>query len=96
MDFEQLLLTYVKPMLLVLVPILWYLGKQIKETGTIKDAWIPFILMGISILVSLSYVMIFEGVTVAGVWIGIMQGFAIAVVQGWLFQAKKQSDELRR
>jgi uncharacterized membrane protein YagU involved in acid resistance len=96
MDFEDLLLTYIKPMLLVLVPILWYLGLKIKDTNKIQDAWIPFILMAISIVIALSYVLIFEEYSPAGVWIGVMQGFAIAVFQGWLFQAKRQIEELRR
>jgi hypothetical protein len=96
MDFEQLLLTYIKPMLLVLIPILWYLGIKIKETNKIQDPWIPFILMGISVVVALSYILIFEEYSPAGVWIGIMQGLAIAVAQGWLYQAKKQIGELRR
>jgi len=90
MDFEQILMAYIKPELLVLIPILWYIGTKIKATNHVEDYWIPFMLMFISVIAALSYILIFEGYDARGMWVGIMQGIAIACAEGWLYQAKKQ------
>lgn len=95
MNFEEILLAYIRPELLVLIPILWYIGSKIKDTQKLDDAYIPFILMGIAILFATSYVLLFEGFDSRGVWVGVLQGAAIAAFQGWLFQAKKQVLEKR-
>jgi len=93
---EQILMDYVKPELLVLILVLWYIGSKIKETSLIKDEFIPFILMVVSIFIAASYVLLFEGFTGQAFWIGVMQGLVIATIQGWLYSTKKQVDSLRR
>ncbi len=41
---------YIEPGLLLVVPVLWFIGWIIKEKTKINDAWIPFILSGVGIL----------------------------------------------
>lgn len=91
----QMLLDFIKPALLILVPILWMLGNRLKESKHVEDWKIPFWLMGLAIIFALSYVLITEGVQPMAVWMGIVQGLAIAMLQGYLFNVTKQVTEKR-
>jgi hypothetical protein len=93
MDWAKLLLDYVKPELLVIIPILWYIGKQLKASRKIKDWAIPFILMAISILLVLPYILIFEGPSMAGIWIGVIQSLVVWAIEGQAYQTLKQIKE---
>lgn len=95
-NWAQILLDYIKPELLVLVPILWYFGTKIKASKKIEDWAIPFILMGISVLIALSYVLIISGLNGMAVWVGTMQGLAIAALEGYLYQVYKQAANKRK
>lgn len=93
MDFTQLLLDYIKPGLLVLIPVLWAIGTQLKASRKISDWMIPFVLMFIALVLALSYVLITEGPTAMAIWAGIMQGLVIWAVEGQLYQSLKQAKE---
>jgi hypothetical protein len=90
MEFEKMILDYIKPGLLILVPVLWYIGTALKATRKIQDWAIPFILMAISIALALTYVISFEGISATGIWIGFVQGLVIAMAEGQLYQYYKQ------
>lgn len=47
---------YVKPELLVLVPVLYFLGMMLKGSSYVKDKLIPLLLVCISILLCLCYI----------------------------------------
>ena len=94
-NWTQILLEYIKPELLVLVILLWYIGTKIKASKKIEDWRIPFILMGISVAFALSYVLIISGVTPMAIWVGIMQGLAIAALEGYFYQLFKQAVKKR-
>ena len=95
-NWAQILLDYIKPELLVLVIILWYIGTKIKASKKIEDWAIPFILMGISVVFAISYVLTISGLSAMAVWVGIMQGLAIAVLEGYVYQAYNQAVKKRR
>ena len=95
MDFTQLLMEYIKPGLVVLIPVLWAIGTQLKASRKISDWMIPFVLMAIAVVLALSYVLIIEGVTPMAVWAGLMQGLVIWAVEGQLYQSLKQAKEKR-
>ena len=46
----------VRPELLVLIPVLWVLGKLCKEAPFLPDRWIPALLGIVSILLAVCYV----------------------------------------
>lgn len=48
-------LQFIKPELLVLIPVLYFIGAWCKASNHIKDWLIPFILMGISIVLTALY-----------------------------------------
>ena len=56
MEYE-ILVQYIRPELLVLVLILYMIGKAIKNTKYIKDEFIPFILGLVSITLTAIYVL---------------------------------------
>lgn len=90
MDWMKLAVDYIKPELLILVFVLWYLGTLIKKSKQCKDWAIPFVLMLISIIMCSWYVIATTGMTLMAVWVGMMQGFVIAAVEGQGYQLFKQ------
>ena len=69
---------YIKPELLILVPVLYILGAMIKESQTISNRYIPAILGGVGVLLSLLYVIGSTGFSATGVFTAITQGILIA------------------
>lgn len=49
-------LEYIRPELLLTVPVLWVLGKILKEASFLRDQWIPLILGGAGILLAVCWV----------------------------------------
>lgn len=81
----------IKPELLVLIPVLYAIAEVIKKTP-IKTYLIPFILSGVSILLTVVYVIIIG--TVGNIWVsiatGAVQGLLIALVTVGANQYVKQ------
>jgi len=93
MDLLAIALEYIKPELMVLVFVLWYIGTLLKKSQKIEDWLIPFVLMAASVIMALSWVLITSGLTPMAVWIGVMQGVVIAAVEGQAYQFMKQLKE---
>lgn len=74
MEFTQ----YVKPELLLLMPVLWMLGTVLKTTPRVQDWLIPYILLGISVFLCGLWVLAMEGLQVMSVFTAITQGVLIA------------------
>lgn len=78
---EQIITNYVKPELLVLVIVLYFLGMGLKHAQTVKDKYIPAILGACGCLLASVYV-------IATCPLGTMQEIAMAIftaiVQGIL------------
>lgn len=69
---------YIRPELLILVPVLYVLGAIIKDSAAIQNRWIPAILGGIGIALSLLYVLGTGDFSASGVFTGITQGILVA------------------
>lgn len=89
-ELLEALVKFVNPALLMLIPILWFIGIKLKESKKVLDWKITFILLAISLLLCISFILISSGVTAMSLWIGIMQGLAIWALEGQLYQSYKQ------
>ena len=69
---------YIKPELLVLIPVLYLIGLFIKSTENIKDKYIPLILGVVGVFLSLLYVMATEGLSLMALFTAITQGILTA------------------
>ncbi len=86
---------FVRPELLVLIPVLYLLGKGLKKSA-VKDKWIPFVLGGFGILLSVLYVLanqeISSGKQVAeGIFTAVTQGILLAGGSVYFDQMIKQA-----
>jgi len=86
----EMLAQFIDPKLLVLVPILWGMGNWLKAIPTMPDWVIPFYLMALSISLAVLYMLVFHTSNLQAIWLGIMQGLAIAVFQGYSHAIYKQ------
>lgn len=88
---------YIKPELMIIIPILYGLGVWIKAIPKIKSYLIPFILLGISIVLSILYMVGSEQFKVNGNMIisGIFQGIIIALTTVGGNQIVKQMKEIK-
>ena len=72
---------YVKPELVVVGIVLYFIGMGIQKSGVVKDKFIPFILGGIGIALALLWVLAtskFDG------WQSVLLAIFTAIVQGIL------------
>lgn len=69
---------YIRPELLILVPVLYVLGAIIKDSAAIQNRWIPAILGGVGIALSLLYVLGTWDFSATGVFTAITQGILVA------------------
>lgn len=69
---------YIRPELLILVPVLYILGAIIKDSDTIQNRYIPAILGLIGIALSLLYVLGTGDFSATGIFTGITQGILVA------------------
>lgn len=91
MNFQE----YIKPELLVLIPVLYFVGVAIKKSK-IKDALIPLILGGAGVLLAIVYLLASEPLNgVQGVftalWTGLTQGILCAAASVYANQIVKQA-----
>lgn len=82
---------YIKPELLILVPVLYILGEIMKHTERIKDNYIPAILGAAGILLAFIYVTATEGIALIGVFTAITQGVLVAGAAVYADQIVKQN-----
>lgn len=89
---------YIKPELLILVPVLYIIGAMIKDSQTISNRYIPAILGGIGVLLSLLYVIGSTGFSATGVFTAITQGILIAgtavYTHEFITQLRKDDEEI--
>ena len=69
---------YVKPELLILIPVLYILGCIIKDSATVQNRFIPAILGAVGVFLALLYVAGSTGISVTGIFTAITQGILIA------------------
>lgn len=75
------IVNYIRPELLVLVPVLYFIGVGLKKTESVKDNKIPLLLGAAGVLLSVAYVL---AASVIDSWqSGLMAAFT-AITQGVL------------
>ena len=97
MDFTEIAKEFVKPELLVLIPVLYLIGVGIKNAA-IKDKFIPFILGIISIVLCGLYVFATSEITGAkeiamAIFVALTQGILTAGASVYFNQLYKQSQK---
>lgn len=83
---------YIAPELLLVVPVLWVLGKLLKEAAFVKNKYIPLILGGVGIVLAVCYI---AGsgttITATGIFTAITQGILCAGAAVYGHQLVKQA-----
>lgn len=87
---ENIILTYLKPELVVLIPVLYFIGLAFKKGAFIKDKFIPLVLGVISIVLVFVYLMATEGWNVNVIWLSVVQGVLAAAGSVYANQLYKQ------
>ncbi|MFQ9050067.1 MAG: phage holin family protein [Coprococcus sp.] len=84
---------YIKPELLVLIPVLYILGLMLKKTEKINDKYIPVMLGIIGIVLSAIYVAAVSGICLMSVFTAVTQGILVAGAAVYVNQLVKQNKE---
>ena len=89
------IMNYVKPELIVVAIVLYFLGMALKQAQSVKDKYIPLLLGGVSIVLCAIWVLatseIRNGQQVAmAVFTAITQGILVAGLSTYVDQIKKQ------
>lgn len=92
---EQIILEFVKPELLVLVFVLYFIGIVLKDIEKFKDKYIPLLLMGVGILLATAYVVATSKLgntqeIIIAIFTGIVQGILVAGLSTYVNQIYKQ------
>lgn len=96
MDITQIIQNYIKPELLVLAIVLYFVGMGIKNTEKISDKYIPVILGALGILISAIYVVAtsafngYQSILMA-IFTSIVQGILVAGLSVYANQIIKQA-----
>lgn len=99
MDITQIIQNYVKPELLVVAIVLYFIGIGVKNTEKISDKYIPIILGIIGILISAIYVVAtsafngYQSVLMA-IFTSIVQGILVAGLSVYTNQLIKQAKKI--
>lgn len=72
---------YIQPELLILIPVLYFIGIGVKKTSLIADKLIPIVLGAVGIVLATIYVLAVNGVTG---WQQVMTAIFTAITQGIL------------
>lgn len=99
MDMETIM-AYVRPELLVIIPILMFIGKAFKNSKLFHDEIIPFVLGVVSIVMCGLYVLAVSSIdgwqsALTCVFNIIVQGILLAGVSTWGHQCYKQATKLK-
>lgn len=95
MDFLEQVKNYIKPELLVLVVVLYFVGVALKNGKNVKDKYIPYILGGIGIFLSALWVLAtsslngYQSVLLA-IFTAIVQGVLVSGASVYVNQLVKQ------
>lgn len=98
MDLFNYIKEYIKPELLILAIVLYFLGIAIKNTEVIKDKYIPLVLGFVGILFSAIYVVATSSVAsyqdvLTIIFTSIVQGILVAGASVYVNQLIKQSNK---
>ena len=99
MDITQIIQNYVKPELLVVAVVLYFIGMALKNTEKINDKYIPVILGFLGIIISAIYVVatsLFNGYqsVLMAIFTSIVQGILVAGLSVYANQLIKQAKKI--
>lgn len=94
MNFEE----FIKPELLILIPVLYLIGTGIKKSEKISDSLIPIILGGVGVLLSALWVLAISDISsgkeiAVAIFTAVTQGILIAGASVYSNQLIKQAKE---
>lgn len=94
MNFEE----FIKPELLILIPVLYLIGTGIKKSKKISDSLIPMILGGVGVLLSALWVLAISDISsgkeiAVAIFTAVTQGILIAGASVYSNQLIKQLDK---
>lgn len=69
---------YIQPELLILIPVLVVAGKIFSDSDMVKNKYIPMLLGGFGIALSIVYMISLYGLSLNGIFTGIVQGILCA------------------
>lgn len=95
----ELLMNYVKPELIVVAIVLYFIGIWIKGTDSIKDKWIPVILGIVSIIICAIWVLATTPIgsgqaLLMAIFTAIIQGILVAALSTYVNQLIKQYNKI--
>ena len=98
MEYLEVIKEYVKPELLVVAMVLYFIGIGIKNTEKISDKYIPIILGVLGVIISAIYIVatsIFNGYqsVLMAIFTAIVQGIMVAGLSVYANQLIKQSQK---
>lgn len=98
MDITQIIQNYVKPELLVVAIVLYFVGIGLKNTEKISDKYIPIILGILGVIISAIYIVatsIFNGYqsVLMAIFTAIVQGIMVAGLSVYANQIIKQTQK---
>ena len=99
MDITQIIQNYVKPELLVVAIVLYFIGIGLKNTEKVSDKYIPIILGIIGIIISAIYIVatsLFNGYqsVLMAIFTSIVQGTLVAGLSVYANQIIKQAKKI--
>jgi len=90
MNIEHIIMNYIKPELIVLIPVLYLIGLALKKAEFIKDKFIPLVLGVIGIVVVFLYLISTVGWSMSLIGVSIIQGVLVAAGSVYFNQIWKQ------
>lgn len=92
----EILKEFIRPELIVLIPVLLLMGTGLKKAEWVKDKWIPLLLGAFGVALSLVYLVSVSAVTsvqeaMALLFTGVTQGVLCAGVSVYVHQLVKQN-----
>lgn len=98
MDLIEMLKEYIKPELLVIAIVLYFIGIGLKNTELIKDKYIPIILGILGVFISAIYIIATSTIAnyqevLTVIFTSIVQGILVAGASVYINQVIKQSQK---
>ena len=91
MDFQ----TYIKPELLVLIPVLYIIGMMMKKTRKISNRYIPVMLGCVGVVLAMIWTIGTEVFSMVGLFTGFTQGVLVAGAAVYADQIIKQAKKVQ-
>lgn len=96
MDIIEMLKEFIRPELLVLIPVLYFIGKGLKKAQTFADKYIPLALGGFGVALAALWVVATSTIAspqdgALAVFTAIVQGVLVAGCAVYINQVAKQS-----